>query len=84
MIKSVFLDCSIWSKAKSIALIPAEKIEALFGNRHLYVSDGVTQADPAVSSSFDPSVNIVSYLGKSDMEFNSKNKRIGLRLFVIM
>ena len=41
MIKSEFLDCSIWSKAKSIALISAEKIEALSGNRHLYISDGV-------------------------------------------
>ena len=49
MIKSEFLDCSMRFKAKSIVLISAEKIEALSGNRHLYVSDGVTQADPAVS-----------------------------------
>ena len=60
MIKSVFLDCSIWSKAKSLALISADKIEALSGKRHLYVSDGETQADPAVSPSFELSVNIVS------------------------
>ena len=60
MIKSEPRDCSIWSKAKSIALISAEKIEALSGNRHLYVSDGVTQADQAVSPSLEPSVNIVS------------------------
>ena len=53
MIKSVFLDCSIWSKAISTALISAEKMEALSGNRHLCV-------DPAVSPSFEPSVNIFS------------------------
>ena len=52
MIKSVFLDCTIWHKAVSIALISAEKIQALSGNRHLHVLYGVTQADLAVSPSF--------------------------------
>ena len=56
MIKSEFRDCSTCSKTKSIALISAEKIEAMSGNRHLYVSDGVTQADPAVSPSLEPSI----------------------------
>ena len=57
MIKFVFLDCSIWSKARLTALISAENKETLSRNRHFYVSGGVTQADPAVPPSCEPSVN---------------------------
>ncbi len=49
---------AMYCKARSIALISAEKIDVPFGKRTLVVCPPLTKAAAALSSSFDPSVYI--------------------------
>ena len=50
---------SMYCKARSIALISAEKIDVPFGKRTFVVCFPLTKAAAAFSSSFDPSVYIL-------------------------
>ena len=56
MIERVESDCSMRSRARSIAFTSAEKMEDLFGRRHFFTLVPYTAAAATELPSLDPSV----------------------------